>query len=185
MRKERFIVWALVCSGLLLLGACSSRGERRAARTGQTSARSSAATGQATGAQLSSAQITQVQQALKAKGYDPGSTDGVMGTQTQEALRKFQQANGLQPTGTVDSRTAKALGISMSESSSTGQDRSSSTTGSPTSQSSDRGSGSSATTGSSGSRGGSSSSSGGMGSTGGSSSGSSGGGSGGSGGGSH
>src|SRR5918996_60727 len=47
------------------------------------------------GQQLSSAQITQVQQALKAKGYDPGTTDGVMGAQTQQALRKFQQANGL------------------------------------------------------------------------------------------
>jgi peptidoglycan hydrolase-like protein with peptidoglycan-binding domain len=180
MITER-IVTALVFSGLLVLGACGMHSDRNRGQTGQTP----------TGGELSSTQITQVQQALKAKGFDPGTTDGVMGAQTQQAIRNFQQANGLQATGRVDAQTAKALGVSTAA----GQSRTGA--GSASSMSRERGdSASDATGGSSGSSSGSSGSSGsgsgssgsssgssGSGSSGDSSGGSSGGGSGGSGGG--
>ena len=118
MVKNKVVFSTLLCSGLLALSACGMWSDRGSGRSGESSARGSAGSGQAASGQ-SRAQITQVQQALKAKGYDPGTTDGVMGTQTQEALRKFQKENGLKVTGTVDAQTAKALGVSASGSAAT------------------------------------------------------------------
>jgi peptidoglycan hydrolase-like protein with peptidoglycan-binding domain len=60
---------------------------------------------------MSASDIKQVQQALKAKGHDAG-TSGVMDDKTREAIRAFQKAEGLTMTGTVDDKTAQALGVS-------------------------------------------------------------------------
>ncbi len=54
--------------------------------------------------------IRQVQDALRAKGYDPGPTDNVMGARTKAALVRFQKDNGL-PVGQLDFQTLKALGV--------------------------------------------------------------------------
>ncbi|HEY2987558.1 MAG TPA: peptidoglycan-binding domain-containing protein [Candidatus Binatia bacterium] len=63
------------------------------------------------GASAGSQDIKKVQQALKEKGQDPGVIDGVMGPKTREALRAFQQQQGLNTTGTLDDQTKAALGI--------------------------------------------------------------------------
>ena len=63
---------------------------------------------------ISSAEIRQAQEALKAKGHNPG-TDGKMDTQTQQALRDFQKANDLPATGVLDAKTASKLGVSTNE----------------------------------------------------------------------
>jgi peptidoglycan hydrolase-like protein with peptidoglycan-binding domain len=55
--------------------------------------------------------IKKVQQALKDKGQDPGDIDGVMGPKTKEALKAFQQQQGLKATGSLDDQTKKALGM--------------------------------------------------------------------------
>lgn len=68
---------------------------------------------------ISGQDIKQVQQALKAKGHDAG-TSGVMDDKTREAIRAFQKANGLTMTGTVDDKTAQALGVSTKPSSGSG-----------------------------------------------------------------
>lgn len=52
-----------------------------------------------------------VQEALKAKGNDPGPIDGRMGPKTLAALKAFQEANGLKATGQLDNQTAEKLGI--------------------------------------------------------------------------
>ena len=52
-----------------------------------------------------SARIREVQLALRAAGFDPGSTDGRLGPRTRSAVREFQQANGLQPDGKIGPRT--------------------------------------------------------------------------------
>jgi len=57
----------------------------------------------------SSAMVKSLQDALSAKGYNPGATDGVMGARTSSALNAFQKANNL-PTG-INDATLKALGI--------------------------------------------------------------------------
>ncbi|MBE3552226.1 MAG: peptidoglycan-binding protein [Kyrpidia tusciae] len=50
-----------------------------------------------------------MQNFLEALGYSPGRTDGYFSPQTAEALRAFQQAKGLSPTGILDQNTATAL----------------------------------------------------------------------------
>lgn len=114
MTKNTVALSALLCAGVMV-GGCGMWSDRDDGRSGRSPNRSSASatkeSGTAKGAAAQSkTQLSQVQQALKAKGYDPGTTDA----QTQEAIRKFQQANGLPVTGTVDGQTAKALGISTS-----------------------------------------------------------------------
>jgi peptidoglycan hydrolase-like protein with peptidoglycan-binding domain len=56
-------------------------------------------------------EITRLQEALKAKGEDPGSIDGFMGKKTRTALKAFQKANGLKASGRLDDQTAEKLGI--------------------------------------------------------------------------
>lgn len=46
-----------------------------------------------------------IQVALRAAGFDPGSTDGRMGPRTRQAVRDFQVANGLEADGKVGAKT--------------------------------------------------------------------------------
>ena len=68
------------------------------------------------GAAMSAQDIQKVQDALKAKGHNPG-TSGTMDDKTRDAIRAFQKANNLTLTGTVDEKTAAALGVALSSSS--------------------------------------------------------------------
>ncbi len=56
-----------------------------------------------------SARVRQIQQALKAAGFDPGTIDGRMGQRTRTAVRDFQVAQGLDPDGKVGPRTWSKL----------------------------------------------------------------------------
>lgn len=62
---------------------------------------------------VSSDDIRRAQEALKAKGRDPGTISGRMHAKTQEALREFQKANDLPATGVLDKKTADKLGITL------------------------------------------------------------------------
>ena len=57
--------------------------------------------------------IRAIQMALKNRGYDPGEINGMVSSQTQEALRNFQAANNLPVTGVLDTRTQAALGVAV------------------------------------------------------------------------
>jgi hypothetical protein len=71
---------------------------------------------------LSPDEIRQVQIMLNQKGFSVGEPDGRWGPRTTQALIMFQQRQGLQATGRIDSRTVTALGVSVrSQSSTTGQ----------------------------------------------------------------
>jgi len=56
--------------------------------------------------------IRRAQEALKAKGFDPG-VSGRMDSKTQDALRDFQKQNDLPATGVLDPKTAAKLGITV------------------------------------------------------------------------
>ncbi|NJN77311.1 MAG: peptidoglycan-binding protein [Saprospiraceae bacterium] len=56
------------------------------------------------------AKITQIQIALRDRGYNPGPIDNIFGAQTKAALIKFQKSSGL-PVGQLDKETLKALGV--------------------------------------------------------------------------
>jgi formylglycine-generating enzyme required for sulfatase activity len=53
--------------------------------------------------------ITEVQDALRTLGYDPGPLDGNLSFKTVAALLSFQQQMGLQPTGEIDAATLAAF----------------------------------------------------------------------------
>jgi len=59
--------------------------------------------------QLNNDQIRELQQILNDKGYDVGMIDGVIGPGTEQAIRNFQQSEGLSVTGTPDKQTLQAL----------------------------------------------------------------------------
>ena len=58
-----------------------------------------------------SEEVQKLQEALKAKGQDPGPIDGVMGSKTRAAIKAFQEASGLKATGRLDDPTAEKLGL--------------------------------------------------------------------------
>ena len=60
---------------------------------------------------LGKEQKKDIEQALQDKGFEPGSVDGVIDSQTQSAISQFQRDNNLPATGTVDQQTAKQLGV--------------------------------------------------------------------------
>jgi uncharacterized protein (TIGR02594 family) len=53
--------------------------------------------------------VRAIQQALKAKGFDPGEVDGVWGRRTIAAVKHFQAHQGLTADGIVGPRTTAAL----------------------------------------------------------------------------
>lgn len=53
--------------------------------------------------------IQEAQERLQALGYQPGPTDGVMGTRATAALKRFQSDHGLTASGALDQKTLAAL----------------------------------------------------------------------------
>ena len=53
--------------------------------------------------------VTELQNLLKAKGYNPGTVDGVFGANTKSAVIAFQKANGLTQDGLVGAQTKAKL----------------------------------------------------------------------------
>ena len=65
-------------------------------------------------------EVRTIQEKLKRWGYYYGSVDGIYGTQTVTAVKKFQQKNGLTIDGIAGPKTLSAMGITSSGSSSSG-----------------------------------------------------------------
>ena len=71
-------------------------------------------------------EVRTIQEKLKRWGYYSGSVDGIYGSQTVTAVKKFQKKNGLQVDGIAGTKTLNAMGINSSSSSSGGASSSSS-----------------------------------------------------------
>jgi lipid-binding SYLF domain-containing protein len=63
---------------------------------------------------LSRQDVMQIQKALKDREYNPGEINGMMSSDTHQAIREFQMLNGLTVTGNPDGATRAALGLSSS-----------------------------------------------------------------------
>lgn len=63
--------------------------------------------------------VKTIQTKLKRWGYYTGSVDGVFGAKTKAAVQSFQRKNGLTADGIVGNATAKAMGVTLSGSSTT------------------------------------------------------------------
>jgi len=89
----------LLAAGMLLsLGACGNMFRQQ--NTAST----------APAAAPADPQVAQLQRALDANGANV-RVDGVMGPDTQAALRDYQQQHGLQPTGMLDAQTRTSLNL--------------------------------------------------------------------------
>jgi sporulation protein YlmC with PRC-barrel domain len=65
--------------------------------------------------QLSSNQIRKIQQELNKEGFHAGQVTGRWTSETQSAIKNFQQSKGLQPTGELNQRTLDELGLDADE----------------------------------------------------------------------
>ncbi len=54
-------------------------------------------------------QVSELQRILAAIGHDPGSTDGIYGKATVDAVKAFQKAAGLETTGRIGPQTKQAM----------------------------------------------------------------------------
>ena len=57
--------------------------------------------------------VTKIQQALKSAGYYTYTVDGIYGSRTTAAVKKYQRAKGLAVDGICGTQTLAALGISV------------------------------------------------------------------------
>ena len=64
-------------------------------------------------------EVVTLQKKLKQWGYYDGAVDGIFGSGTQKAVQFFQRKNGLTADGIVGTKTAAALGMTLSGSGST------------------------------------------------------------------
>ncbi|XOZ32722.1 lytic murein transglycosylase [Halomonadaceae bacterium KBTZ08] len=55
--------------------------------------------------------IKALQTALKEAGYEPGPADGILGSGTRGALRRFQKESGLRADGYPDPESLRAIGV--------------------------------------------------------------------------
>ncbi len=85
----------------LLLGACSAGPFPTLVRTTSPYAEP--------GVALNTAAIREAQTALRQLGFDPGGADGVVGPRTRAATRAFQQANGMNASGSLSGETLERL----------------------------------------------------------------------------
>ncbi|MGY3080575.1 hypothetical protein ACVWZZ_006983 [Bradyrhizobium sp. LM6.10] len=83
--------------------------------------RSSGGGGSVAALDLSPDEIRVVQQVLIERGLLSGKADGILGSDTRSALMTFQRQEGFQTTGSIDSRTVAALGVSNKISATQGQ----------------------------------------------------------------
>ena len=58
---------------------------------------------------LNQAARRQIQQGLRAEGFDPGDADGLFGPRTRAAIPSWQSARGVRPTGYLDGSQVEAL----------------------------------------------------------------------------
>ncbi|WP_135469345.1 peptidoglycan-binding domain-containing protein [Crenalkalicoccus roseus] len=60
---------------------------------------------------MSRGEVRDLQRALNDRGYQAGPVDGIWGPRTRSALMEFQRAQGMEPTGRVDSNVRQALNL--------------------------------------------------------------------------
>src|SRR6476661_840678 len=60
-------------------------------------------------------QVTEAQTMLKTKGIYAGEATGKLDDPTREGLRKFQSANGVKVTGTLNQATLEKMGIALTD----------------------------------------------------------------------
>ena len=115
MKLDKIVIAALALSATAAIAGGTHK--HSTAQTASSEPNATMASGSAaTNATLDSDTIRQVQTALNSKGFDAGSPDGQVSAKTKSALKKFQQAQGINQSGSIDGQTLAALGVQGSAS---------------------------------------------------------------------
>lgn len=72
---------------------------------------------------ISPSNLRRIQQKLNQDGYNPGRIDGLWGKSTRQAVKNYQQAQGLEPSGHIDFRLIRSLGLNQMIAGLTGEGR--------------------------------------------------------------
>jgi peptidoglycan hydrolase-like protein with peptidoglycan-binding domain len=121
MRKATHLALALLITAGLGVCAASAQAETASSKKKTTStsrgktrrAKSSRRSGRRERGQKAPTpdRISEIQQALAKDGSFAGTPNGKWDSATAEAMKKFQEAHGLNPTGKLDAKTLQRLGL--------------------------------------------------------------------------
>jgi hypothetical protein len=107
MTTAMAFIGGLFTAGLVLAAAETPSGISTQMEEGQQQ--------QVAALKLDEKKVSELQTALKEKGFAVGAVDGIVGPKTMGAIRNFQSQAGLTATGQPDQQTLKALGIEVGE----------------------------------------------------------------------
>ena len=108
----------LVVLSLLLAFSLTAATQNKNASTnanGSTNANKSANTNRKPIFRATSDQIKQAQAILKQRSVYSGEQTGKLDTATRDGLKKYQQAEGVKVTGTLNKMTLEKMGITLTE----------------------------------------------------------------------
>lgn len=100
---------------LLLAASAMAQNANSQTTTNQTDASARAARKRPPVFRASKEQIKQAQTVLKQRGFYTGEPTGKLDDVTRDGLKKYQQAEGLKATGTLNATTLEKMNIQMSD----------------------------------------------------------------------
>ncbi len=105
----------LVLSLFLVLSISVAQNQNTNANSNGSSNSNKAATNRKPIFRATADQIKQAQAILKQRGFYSGEQVGKLDTDTRAGLKKYQQAEGLKVTGTLNKITLEKMGIALTE----------------------------------------------------------------------
>ena len=111
MKKLPFLVLSL----FLLLSISVAQNQNANANSNGSSKSNKSTTNRKPIFRATADQINQAQAILKQRGFYGGEQIGKLDTDTRAGLKKYQQAEGLKVTGTLNKITLEKMGIALTE----------------------------------------------------------------------
>jgi peptidoglycan hydrolase-like protein with peptidoglycan-binding domain len=110
---KRALNGALACALLLCVTAASAQNSNTNAGGSNTNASATKKRGPVFRA--TKEQIKQAQGTLRQRGFYAGESTGKLDPTTREGLRKYQEAEGLKVTGTLNAATLQKMNVTLSD----------------------------------------------------------------------
>lgn len=110
MRK---LLWAVLC--LILVMGLSVAAQNKNNNANSTSASASGKPKRGPVFRASSDQVKQAQAILKQRSFYTGEETGKLNPDTRAGLKKYQEAEGLKVTGTLNKVTLEKMGIALTD----------------------------------------------------------------------
>lgn len=110
MRK---LLWAVLC--LTLVIGLSVAAQNKNSNSNSNSASASGKPKRGPVFRANSAQVKQAQAILKQRSFYAGEQTGKLNPDTRAGLRKYQEAEGLKVTGTLNKVTLEKMGIALTD----------------------------------------------------------------------